>query len=831
MTATTKFRGFELAELQYKTAHFACNLCSNVCEITKVTLQDDEPLYHGARCDRFDSLAGKADNKHPDLFAARNRIIFDPENAGLEIEKKISLLPYSGQVRGRIGIPRTLAMWDKLPFFAAYFRALGYEVILSPMTGQKIINNSVQAAEPNICLPAKITHGHVEVLLEEEIDHIFLPALIDSDHANTQTRTNYTCPLIQTQPCILKSQFDFTAHGVNLIATPFHFYCEPKVRKELTELGRSLVNDRATVRKAINTGFSAQQDAYTALQRLGHKTLDHVEAGNLGIVILGRPYNSCDHGISLEISQKLRKLGALPIPIDILPWETVEVDRDYPYMQWHSGKRIIAAAKLTQQMDNLYGLYLSHFNCGPDSFILHYVKEILTGKPFLNIELDEHSADAGVVTRCEAFLDSLTLSKQRFNRQRRSSPVPDHSKTEFDSSKKLYLPNMLDHHHAIEGALIHFGIDAETLPPPDEESITLGRKYATGGECLPFIITAGDFIKLVTKPDFDPKKSYLFMATSSGPCRFCHYFAAQKLIMRKLGVKVDLVTPESYSGYAMKDLGASFRRAIWDGIVAIDMLQKLLWKTRPYEVEAGSTDAVYRRALKEIQEALINNGRAGLVSSLPKIIAPFKEIEQIEEDRPLIGIVGEIYLRVNEFSNSNLARLVEELGGEARVAPMSEWIAYTNYKKVKDTWEKREIKAHLKAQIEKKFLSHDEHAIARLFKEQLSVNDLEEPLTTQVIAHSDPYISDAYRGEPVLTVGKAIDYTIKGFDGILNVMPFSCMPGAMVSAVSTLVKRDYHLPWLNLTFDGQEQTNLRTRLEAFLHQAQAHKERRSVVTH
>ncbi|MCI2426162.1 acyl-CoA dehydratase activase-related protein [Candidatus Acetothermia bacterium] len=829
MTTTTKFRGFELAEHSYKTAHFTCDLCSNLCKITQVTLQDEESLYHGARCGRFDSLVEKAHTHHPDLFAARNQIIFDPENTGLKIEKEISLPPYSGQVRGRIGIPRTLALWDKFPFFAAYFRVLGYEIILSPMTGQKIIHNSVQAAEPNICLPAKITHGHVEMLLNKEIDHIFLPALIDIDHANTQTRTNYTCPLIQTQPCIIKSQFDFAAHGVNLIETPFHFYHEAKVRKELTELGRSLIKNRATVRHAINTGFNAQQNAYTALQRLGSKAFACIETGSLGIVILGRPYNSCDHGISLEISQKLRKLGVLPIPIDILPWNTIDVDRDYPHMQWHSGKRIIAAAKLIQQMDNLYGLYLSHFNCGPDSFILHYVKEILTGKPFLNLELDEHSADAGVVTRCEAFLDSLTLSKERVNRQGRSSPVSAHSKTELDPSKKLYLPNMLDHHHAIEGALIHFGIDAETLPPPDKESITLGRQYATGGECLPFIITAGDFIKLVTKPDFDPEKSSLFMATSSGPCRFCHYFAAQKLIMRKLGVKVDLVTLESYSGYSMKSLGSSFRRATWDGIVAIDMLQKLLWKTRPYEAERGSTDIVYQRALKEIRAALISNGRAGLISSLPKIITPFKTIKQIEEERPLIGIVGEIYLRVNEFSNSNLARLVEELGGEARVAPMSEWIAYTNYKKVGDTWEKREIKAHLKAQIEKKFLSLDEHAIARLFKEQLSANDLEEPLTAQVIAHSDPYISDAYRGEPVLTVGKAIDYTIKGFDGILNVMPFSCMPGAMVSAVSTLIKCDYHLPWLNLTFDGQEQTNLRTRLEAFLHQAQVHKERRSEV--
>jgi len=815
----TKFKGFNLSERPYRTRNFTCRGCSNVCRITEVRFSEESPFYYGSRCDRFNERL-KEERGLPDLFRRRNEVIFDHDGKTASTEGGLQFTPH-GTPRGRIGIPRALLMWELFPFFCEFFLSLGYEVVLSPETNRELVRTSVRGAPPTACLPAKVVHGHVEALLAKGIDFLFIPALIDAAHPNTRTKTNYNCPLVQAQPYILASGFDFPSLGVEAITTPLHFYREKLITGELLSLGQRLGESRRQAERALAAAREVERTTKERLIALGKEALEQVAGGATGVVILSRLYNSCDRGLNLEVPKKLRALGALSIPIDLLPWEEIAVDPLYPFMQWHAGKRILAAAEIVRKTDGLWAVYLSHFGCGPDSFITHYVREALRGKPFLAAELDEHSADAGVITRLEAYLDSIESLKRR-PRGLKPRPMP-RPREAFDRKKTIYLPYMADPNYAMVGALAHFGYRAETLPPPDEESLALGRKYATGGECLPFILTTGDFLKLVHQEDFDPIRSCLFMPTSTGPCRFCHYFAAQKMILKRLGYDVDFIALEAYDAYTIKDLGSAFRRTAWYGIAAVDLLQKLLWRTRPYELHPGKTEAVYREALREIEAALAQGGIRKLLEILPGIVEQFREVEHRERERPLIGIVGEIYLRANPFSNAGLVSLVEELGGEARVAPFGEWLSYTFYKKLGDTRLRGEWFAHIKARVESLVLRHDEHRLAQAFDRGLPSWELEEPPTQVVVRHSESYISEAYRGEAVLTVGKSVDFALKDFDGIINVMPFSCMPGTMVAAVSTRVKRDLRIPWINLTFDGQGQTHLRTRLEAFIHQTAVHR--------
>lgn len=401
------------------------------------------------------------------------------------------------------------------------------------------------------------------------------------------------------------------------------------------------------------------------------------------------------------------------------------------------------------------------------------------------------------------------------------------AKQGFDRGKTVYFPHMADHGYAFLGALANCGIKGIMLPMPDERSLEHGRRYTHGGECLPFILTAGDFIKLVKEdPSFDSERSVLFMPTSTGPCRFGQYYNTQKMIFKRLGYDIDIISLESYDSYTIKDLGIKFRRLAWNGIIAVDLLQKLLWSTRPYEWAQGETDQVYSQALKKIQLGLAERGIKGLKEQLEGIAAEFASIEIREEERPLIGVIGEIYIRTNEFGNANIVRMVEELGGEARVNPVAEWFYYTNRKKMQDGKEKRDWLKFISGWAETLVQLYDERLVGRLFHRALD-GEWEEPLVAELIRNSDPYIKEAYRGEPVLEVGKAVDYAKKGADGIINVIPFSCMPGTMVSAVSGLVRKDHgNIPWLNLTFDGQKQTNLKTRLEAFMFQAKRFKENR-----
>jgi len=813
----SKFKGFQVAEQGWEQRTFTCQGCPNVCRITQVKFPGEPPLFYGARCDRYETRLSQ-EARLPNLFQRRNKLVLDPEG---EQESLAGLLTYppSGKAKGRVGVPRALLTWELFPFFLAFLRELGWEVVLSPATSAELVRDSLALAPSTACLPAKVVQGHVRALLEAEVDVLFLPALVDAAHPNTRTKTNYNCPLVQAQPYIIRASFEFS--GREVITDPLHFYRPELAEGELLGLARKLGGNG---RAALAAADALAKRVREKLLKLGEEALGLVATGELGVVILSRLYNGCDEGLNLGVPEKLLRLGVLPIPLDLLPWEEEPVDPRYPFMQWHAGKRILAAAEIVRRTPDLWAIYLTHFGCGPDSFIHHYVREALAGKPFLTLELDEHSADAGVVTRLEAYLDSVGMLREK-PRPQPPRPLP-RPREAFDRHKTIYLPYMCDHNYALQATLRHFGYRAETLPPPDQESLALGRKYATGGECLPFIITTGDFLKLVQREDFEPEKACLFMATSTGPCRFCHYFAAQKMILRRLGYEVDFIALEAYGGYTIRDLGTEFRRTAWHAVAAVDLLQKLLWRVRPYEVEPGSADRAYQEALAGLQEALIQGGRRGLLATLPELVRKLQAVPQRPQNRPLIGIVGEIYVRANPFSNANLVRLLEELGAEVRIAPTGEWLSYTLFKRQGDARLRRDYLTLVKTKLERWVLRGDEHRLGKRFAGALPDWEREEPLTEEVVAQAEPYISEAYRGEPVLTVGKAIDYACKGFDGIVNVMPFSCMPGTMVAAVSRRVKRDWGIPWLNLTFDGQEQTHLRTRLEAFLHQAQLHRQAR-----
>ncbi len=399
----------------------------------------------------------------------------------------------------------------------------------------------------------------------------------------------------------------------------------------------------------------------------------------------------------------------------------------------------------------------------------------------------------------------------------------------LEKEKRIYVPYMSDHGHALVGAFRNQGLNTTMLSKPGSDCLDYGRRYSEGGECLPFIVTTGQLIKLIKEePDFEPENSAFFMPTSSGPCRFGQYHTAQKLILEHMGQSVEIISLEAYNSYTSENLGLDFRNLAWQGIVAIDYLQKLLWRNRPYEKEPGKTDAVYEESLEDIKDGMSEDGTGGLITALKGVGKKFDSIETGPRNRPLVGIVGEIYVRANDLCNSNLVRLIEDLGGEARVGPMAEWFYYTNRKKKQDGFRDRKFLKYLKGWAKDLVQHYGENRVRSEFADYLDELDLEEPSVGELADNSHPYIPEDYRGEPVLEIGKAIDYARQGADGIITVTPFSCMPGAMIISVSDLVKKDHdNIPWLNLTFDAQRSTNIKTRLEPFIYQAKKYREKSS----
>ncbi len=388
-----------------------------------------------------------------------------------------------------------------------------------------------------------------------------------------------------------------------------------------------------------------------------------------------------------------------------------------------------------------------------------------------------------------------------------------------DTKRTVFIPLMCDHAYPLAAAFRKCGIDAVALPESNEETLEWGRKYSSGKECYPFIVTLGDLIRKAREPGFDPERSAFLMPSANGPCRFGQYHQMQRIILDRLGyANVRIFSPDSRNSYSdFGDVGSGFERLAWQGMAAVDILQKLVWETRPYEKNPGDTDRVYRESLDRLCAA-IESADGKVADTMPRIQEIFAAIPvDRSERRPVIGVVGEIFLRSNAFSNSQIVRKLEALGAEVWVAPFTEWVFYVNQRYLEDCLRDRRYLDWLKGFIKDRVQKHDEHQMARSV-ESLLLNR-HEPPTQEVLANSMPYMHHSFGGEAILSIGKAIDYVKRDVSGIVNVMPFSCLPGMVVTAISKKFREDFGgIPWLNMTYDGQEESGSQTRLEAFVYQ-------------
>lgn len=310
------------------------------------------------------------------------------------------------------------------------------------------------------------------------------------------------------------------------------------------------------------------------------------------------------------------------------------------------------------------------------------------------------------------------------------------------------------------------------------------------------------------------------MATASGPCRFGQYISMHRMVLDDIGLpNVPIHTLDQGDEYQedTNRLGASFRKLTWNGIVFVDYMQKLLHEVRPYEIHKGDSDIVYKQHLRKALHA-IEYGHDLLQVAKDACDALNRVVVDRSVRKPKIGIIGETYVRGNEFSNNFIVRTIEKLGGKAVVPPFSEWIDYIAHLRREDCIKEKDFSSLSIEMLSGVIQKYHEHKISRPFKK--NGNKLfKESSIKQLISKGKSYIHDSYRGDPVLSMGRAVEYIEADYDGIVNIIPFHCMPGTTVNAVLEKLQRDHDIPLLKLTFDGQEETNEETRLEAFIHQA------------
>ncbi len=395
----TSFRGYELEKVDYKIRSFVCPGCSNRCDIQEVRIED-ERTYWGDKCSERYRKQAKSDKKPiiPDLISIREELLFgDFETKSKE---KTSGKP-------TIGIPRAMYTYDRLPFWNTFFSELGYEVILSDTSNKKVINYGIESVVAEPCFPIKVAHGHVKDLLEKGVDYVFVPNIINSE-TEFMNVNSHLCPWGQTMTFVIGHSPVMEGHEKKMLRPTIHFRDGKEVvTKELKDFAKTLGFSKEKIKKAVDSAYDSQISFQNKIVGFGKEALKTlVDNDELGIVIVGRAYNIYDTGVNLGIPRKLREYyGVNVIPLDFLPLEGVDIFDVNSNMYWNYGKKILQAAKIVGQYPNLHIIYITNFKCGPDSYIKQFIRKA-SGKPFLTLQFDGHSNDAGFITRCEAYLDS-----------------------------------------------------------------------------------------------------------------------------------------------------------------------------------------------------------------------------------------------------------------------------------------------------------------------------------------------------------------------------------------------------------------------------------------
>ena len=809
------FKGFALSQTGYHIRTFECKGCPNSCAIRQVKVEGEKtPLFYGSRCEKYD-VDKKALAKGrglPDLFAEREQMLLN------------YLRPVPPERRrGVIGIPRTMFFREMLPFFSAFCQRLGFEVIVSGPTTKRLIHRGVEAVVNEPCFPIKVAHGHLAELMERGVQRILLPALVNLSAPGHELGYGQVCPYSQTLCYTAPAALDLAAAGVELVSPPIHMgYGGRIMRQDLRLLCEMLGGRGWDLQPAIEAGHKAQADFQRRGLKRGREVLAAMGEDDLAMVVVSRPYNGADPGINLGLPQKMGQLGVYALPMDFLDLDSQIKRPELAEMYWRYGQKILAAAALVRADPRLHAVYISNFGCGPDSFIEHFFNQAMEGKPYLQIEIDEHSADVGAITRLEAFLDSLKnvapQAPPARKARRRSVAV---------QGRTIYIPPMTDHSLAVAAAFKACGVEARVLPESDSRTLELGRRHTSGKECYPCALTTGDMLKLLLDSGVQPSQVAFFMPGGTGPCRFGQYHRYHRLVLDELGFHDTPIYAPDQSEVLYEELnmvgGGNFVRLAWQGLVAIDLLQKALHETRPYEAKAGATDALYQRYLHEVAQAI--EGRRELVEVMGQARRDFGQIARGGQGpRPLVGVVGEIYTRANRFANEDVVRVIEELGGQVWMPSIAEWVLYTNFTSTRRAQVLGRYKNLLGTLLENYFQHKDEHDLGRPWRGFLS--SLHEPPIPQVLQMAHPYLHPTYEGEAILSVGKSRDMFRRGASGVVNVIPFTCMPGTIVNALMKRFREDHgNLPFLPMAMDGQEQSGSRIRLEAFMHQVgQFHQE-------
>jgi predicted CoA-substrate-specific enzyme activase len=794
---------------EYSVTSFTCSYCSNRCQVNRIAFED-EVAFFGDTCERYTARRGRSDpaapaaDPLPDLFAEREKLL-----AGFIRNPK--------DPAARIGLPRASVLYEFLPFWAVFFNHLGAEILVSPPSNNEILESGLRRLPAETCLPIKIGFGHIEWFGDKSLDGVFFPSVIDM-HGNPAESVSL-CPYAESFPFMARA-----STGVRVLAPSVSFNGNPEdFLRSVSSLREILHATEADMREAYEAAAAAQREFEEGLRDKGRRVLDSAASGGrLVWAILGRPYTLHDPFLNLNLGRHLAKLGVLALPIDVLPLEGMK-GVDWPGAPpWRYNQQVIQAALWTNERPGIQPVVLTNFGCGLDAFNLRHVSKIVSDQPHLILEFDEHRAEAGLVTRLEAFRDEVAEAPGKLQIPAREKHPPRGSPLTYEAYKtrRFVLPYFADHAYAFSGAFRSAGLEAEVLPLPDSETLALGEQYSTGKECHAYSVIAGDFVKFA-RSERRGGEVFYFPGTKY-TCVLAQYDKGLNYLAEDLGID-DLEALAPTADFLPQVLTMKGMKLLWQGLVAIDLLVRASCAIRPYEVRKGVTDRIHVESLADIEAGL---AAGGIGPALKRCAERLKSVEVRHERRPVVGIAGDVYTRINPVANHDLFLKLEELGCEVR--PSSFFVDDVDFDLA------RSIRKKI---VGRKYGTSTVMALLYLRKELEKVKIRKsfgramllpkDPTFNEVVRFVSPYFGLENNQTLLLNIAKMVEFVEDGLDGVINAICFNCMLGTVSAAIAARIRKDYdEIPIPTFIYADSELGAERTRLEAFVYQVRQYAKRK-----
>ena len=820
-----------------------CPFCSNSCSRTLIRFSNGETYVTGNRCERGEIVGDAADDKVrdqvrrlgkklasvPDLVKFRDSLLF----------RDYPVTPLCPQKDITIGLPRTLEFWNSMPFWTAFWKALGFKTVISTRSSRALFERGLPfVSSDTVCFPAKLVHGHIRDLVDRRVDRIFMPMLIRMPSENTETVSDHVCAVVKGYPLVVKHSDDPERRWNTPMDTPIFHWFDLRSRNRQIEdyMAAGFAGfgiSGGVVLQAIEEADRAQAAFQEELHREGARVIGETEkSGGFAVVLAGRPYHG-DRLVNHDLSGHFTRLGIPVLTVDSLPGvNDVDLSKTRIEITNNFHARMMTGAIYAARNPALEFVQIVSFGCGHDAILSDEVIRLMrdiAGKDPLVLKLDEGDAAGPLNIRVKSFIETIRTRRGKSGTgeiRELEEPYPVKFTRKDWKRKTLLIPNVSRAFCKIATAAIRRqGFRVEPLPLGGRDAIKLGKKYVHNDICFPAQMNIGEALTVLESGQYDPDDVVLALAKYQCDCRLAHYASLARKALDEAGFpQIPIATTDTldtknmYPGF---NLGLGFQlRMLW-GIVMIDILEDLLRKIRPYEAVPGETDRAFTAAVDAVA--------AGLESGVRKAIREFEKgvdglcrvVYRREERKPRVFIIGEYLLNYHPGSNFQVEEYLEKNGMEVVMPRMIDVFRRDYLRKISEMKD-----FHVRYPFLETISTYGgevifDFAITRLEKIALR-HPLYEACTRlpDLAEATDPIMHRTFTsGEGWLIPGEILHHAALGVHSFVILQPFGCLPNHICGrgVVKRLKEEHPNIQVLPLDYDPDTSfANIENRLQMLI---------------